>query len=203
MLRRLLAVAIMVGLGACAGLGGCAPARSAFAFLTPRHSSRPPAPRLADGLWAILGPGCAKPNAANIHAWPACASPVWIRGDKALVILDGKVAAGNVLNVSYAASLRFSAGDPLIAQVGTQKDGYVFLALTDLSRDGQGRLVGAVGGAVACPGPAGRADLSAKLSRSGCATADPAMVRKAAAQTLRDHAALSQAAWIAPGAPEL
>ena len=35
----------------------------------------------------MLDPGCAKPNAADIHAWPHCASPFWISGDKATVLL--------------------------------------------------------------------------------------------------------------------
>jgi hypothetical protein len=38
-------------------------------------------------------------------------------------------------------------------------------------------------------------------SDSGCAQASPEKLRKAAAETLRGRAELTQAAWIAPGAP--
>jgi hypothetical protein len=92
-------------------------------------------PKPAEGLWAILDPGCAKPSAADIHAWPHCASPFWISGDKATVLLAANSGKRTIHDVSYAADVSLTAGEPLIAQVGTQKDGYLFLALTNLAED--------------------------------------------------------------------
>jgi hypothetical protein len=107
-------------------------------------------------------------------------------------VLDGK---------SYLADYSLAAGEPLIAQVGTQKDGYLFLALTDLTRDASGQLVGAVGAAVACPKDTG-GGVALKPSDNGCDAARLDLVRQAAEATLHDPAALTKVTWIAPGAPE-
>jgi hypothetical protein len=150
----------------------------------------------------MLDPGCAKPRGADIRTWPHCASPFWISGDKALVITANAAGKTSTRDASYAADFRFTPGTPLIAQVGTQKDGYVFLALTDLARDDQGRLVGAVGAAVACPKPTDTG-VAVKPNSNGCDQASPEVVRKAAAATLQDHTALAKVAWIASGAPSV
>jgi hypothetical protein len=160
-----------------------------------------PPPRLAEGLWAILDPGCPKPNAANINAWPKCASPFWISRGKALVVRSASGRTKSLLDASYAADYRLDGGDPVIAQVGTEKDGYLFLALTNLAKDNQGRLVGATGAAVACPKLTPAGGLSAKPNMNGCESVSAEAVRKAAVLTLQDRTALTEVAWIAPGAP--
>lgn len=196
MLRRILIVAIWIGLSACA-------ARHAhLAQLPAPAAAQPkPPPMLAQGLWAILDPGCPKPVAANIHKWPACASPFWISRGKATVICSAaaRSPAGHA-DFSFAADYQLAGGDPLIAQVGDEKDGYLFLALTELSTDDQGRLIGAMGAAIACPKPTQGA-LVIKPILNGCDSQSAEVVRQAAAVALQDHAALNQVAWIAPGAP--
>ncbi len=194
------------------GLGACAHIPRPLAFLFHHHHHGAPAPALASvsapapppapaqGLWAILDPGCPKPNLANIHAWPKCASPFWISGGKAMVIHIDQAGARYLRDASYIADFHLSAGNPVIAQVGTEKDGYLFLALTDLAKDDQGRLIGAVGAAVACPKTEG-GGLSAKPSLNGCASEPLETVRQAAMETLQDRAGLTEVAWIAPGAP--
>ena len=193
---RIVVAALLTLLCACAGprvkLASIAPA--------PAPPVAAPPPKPAEGLWAMLDPGCAKPNAADFRIWPHCASPFWINGQKAMVITSAAVGQHDVGGKSFAADYSFSPGEPLIAQVGTQKDGYLFLALTDLSRDDRGRLVGAVGAAVACPKPTG-AQLALKPSDNGCDAARLDEVRKAAMATLQDRGALTKVAWIAPGAP--
>ena len=203
-MRRFLVVVIAVGLSACASM------REPLAFLHPHHHPAPtvamapppptPPPPPADGLWAILDPGCPKPNAANVKDWPKCASPFWISRGKALVVRSASGRTKALLDASYAADYRLDGGDPVIAQVGTEKDGYLFLALTNLSEDDQGRLIGAIGAAVACPKPTG-GGLSIKPNLTGCDTETLDTVRKAAAETLQDRNALTEVAWIAPGAP--
>jgi hypothetical protein len=196
--RRILIVSLLIALGAC----GMLHRHHRLAKVEPQVVPPPaPPPRLAQGLWAILDPGCPKPNASNIRLWPSCASPFWINHDKATVIRTeaAKGALGHA-DASFAADLSIAAGEPLIAQVGTQKDGYLFLALTDLSEDDQGQLIGATGAAVACPKPNGGA-LALKPSLNGCDGESLEVVRQAAAQTLQDRAALTEVAWIAPGAP--
>ena len=204
MTRRILIIALTIGLSACAGM------RSRVAlFFSPHHpapaavatatSAPVPPPTPAQGLWAILDPGCPKPNETDIHAWPKCASPFWISRGKALVVhtMPNRHAT---TDSSFAADYSLAPGNPVIAQVGTEKDGYVFLALTDLSKDDQGRLIGATGAAVACPTPAA-GDISLKPSLNGCDTRSLEDVRRAAVLTLQDRAALTAVAWIAPGAP--
>jgi hypothetical protein len=196
---RFLVVALLATLCACAG------PRAVKVALAPPPTPAPAAPaappRPAEGLWAILDPGCAKPSGADLRIWPHCASPFWINGQKAMVIVAAGVRRGVLDGKSYLADFRFAPGDPLIVQVGAQKDGYLFLALTDLTRDASGRLVGAAGAAVACPRATG-GELALKPSDNGCDAARPDEVRKAAAAALHDHADLTKVAWIAPGAPE-
>lgn len=199
MLRKTLVIA-----GLCA-LGGCAALDARLGWVA-RPAKAPPAvatvaPSPAQGLWAILDPGCPKPSAPDIRAWPSCASPFWISGGKALVIHAAPHGRRQFDEASYAADFSLAAGDPVIAQVGTAKDGYVFLALTDLAEDDNGRLIGASGAAVACPGAAA-GPLALRPSANGCVEADPQTVRQAAELALKDRAALSEVAWIAPGAPE-
>lgn len=198
-MRRILVVAIAVGLTGCAAWHSQFAARNHPA---PQIAAPPPAPppKPAEGLWAILDPGCAKPVAVDVHAWPACASPFWISGDKATVLVAGAPGKHAPRDVSYAADVSISSGDPVIAQVGTEKDGYLFLALTDLSQDDRGRLVAAEGAAIACPKPRG-GGLSIKPSLGGCDLDSVETVRAAAAATLADAGPLQKVAWIAPGNP--
>ena len=198
----------MLSIGLCA----CGAVRSKLALFGPHHHhaptataeaviAPPPAPTPAEGLWAILDPGCPKPAAPNIRAWPKCASPFWISRGKALVVRSAlQHPRGPATDASFAADYSLAAGDPVIAQVGTEKDGYMFLALTQLAEDGQGRMIGAIGAAVACPKPSSGA-LSTRPNLNGCETESLETVRKAAAETLQDHSVLTQVAWIAPGAP--
>lgn len=197
--RRLFVIALLMGLAACAG---------PFARLAGNHHRAAPSPAVAeasaptpaDGLWAALDPGCAKPAAANIHQWPHCASPFWISHGKATVLMSGDPDKRAVRDVSYAADYSFTPGDPLIAQVGTPKDGYVWLALTDLDRDSQGRIVGATGAAVPCAPPAD-GQIVLKPRMNGCDGVGLEALRKAAAASLQDRAALTKITWIASGAP--
>ena len=193
MVRRILVISMALALGACTTLGIKPPG----SWHAAAHA--PPSP--AEGLWAILDPGCERPHAGNIHAWPACASPFWIQGGKAVVLTASLThSRRQPHDTPYAADYSVTAGEPLIVQVGTQKDGYVYLALTNLSTDSQGRLVGAIGAAVACPRPEGGA-LTITPSGNGCDLQSLEALRKAALVALRDHSALAEAAWIGPGAP--
>jgi hypothetical protein len=195
---RILVVVLLTMLCACAG---------SHAVKVATASAPPPAPapvappKPAEGLWAILDPGCAKPSGADFRVWPHCASPFWINGHKAMVIEAAGVRRGALDGKSYIADYSFTPGDPLIVQVGAEKDGYLFLALTDLTRDASGQLVGAVGAAVACPKDTG-GGLALKPSDNGCDAARLDEVRQAGEAALHDRAALTKVAWIAPGAPE-
>ncbi len=200
MLRRVLAVAILVGLAACGVMHMPLQFHSRVARVEPQRLEVFTVPKLAQGLWAVLDPGCPKPSAPNVRQWPACASPVWINRDKAVVIRSDAKGPSARTDASFAADLNITPGDPLIAQVGTQKDGYLFLVLTHLAKDDQGRLIGAVGAAVACPKPT-QGGMLLKPSLNGCDTESLDDVRKAAMATLQDRAALTEVAWIAPGAP--
>jgi hypothetical protein len=195
--RRILIVTMLVSLAAC----GVFHTRVAKVTPPPVPVAPPaPPPKLAQGLWAILDPGCPKPAAANIHQWPACASPVWISHDKATVINSTPRGQHGAGDVSFAADVSIAPGLPVIAQVGTQKDGYLFLALTDLTTDDQGLVIAATGAAVAC-GKAPHGALAITPSRNGCDGESLDVVREAATEALADRAGLTEAAWIAPGAP--
>ncbi|HWA61835.1 MAG TPA: hypothetical protein VG939_10690 [Caulobacteraceae bacterium] len=159
-----------------------------------------PAPNPAEGLWAILDPGCPKPSATNFQAWPKCASPFWISHGTAMIVRSRGDRARTMTTESYRAQYTLAAGDPVIAQVGSAKDGYMFLALTELAKDDQGRMIGAAGAAFACPGPR-LGVIALRPTDNGCDTAPPDTLRAAAVETLQDHASLSRVAWIAPGAP--
>ncbi|HWF75619.1 MAG TPA: hypothetical protein VN694_00455 [Caulobacteraceae bacterium] len=199
-MRRILVIGLLLGVAACAGPFGRLAANRRHNPLPPVVAPPAPPPEPAQGLWAALDPGCAKPSAANIHLWPHCASPFWISNGKATVLVSGAASKRTVLDVSYAADYSLTPGTPLIAQVGTPKDGYVWLALTDLDRDDQGRLVGASGAAVPCAPPEG-GELVAKPRMNGCDGVGLEELRKAAVATLQDHASLTKITWIAPGAP--
>ena len=195
MLRRILIVAIAIGLSACAHR------HSHLAQITPTAPASPkPPPTLAQGLWAILDPGCPKPIATNIRKWPTCASPFWISRGRAMVIRTAARGVAGHADSSFAAEYHLAGGDPVIAQVGTQKDGYLFLALTQLSTDDQGQLIGAMGAAIACPKPE-QGVLLIKPNLNGCESQSPEAVRRAAAVALQDQTSLNEVAWIAPGAP--
>lgn len=196
-MRGIFIIAVLLGLAACAGPFHRLAAGHHAAVPIPLAA---PAPKPAEGLWAALDPGCAKPTAANIHLWPHCASPFWIGRGTATVLVSGAVDKRAVRDVSYRADYSLTPGDPLIAQVGTPKDGYIWLALTDLDRDDQGRLVGATGAAVPCAPPAG-GEIVLKPRMNGCDGVGPDALRKAAVATLQDRGALTKITWIAPGAP--
>jgi hypothetical protein len=156
---------------------------------------------LAEGLWAMLDPGCQSPDRVDTRAWPRCASPFWISHQAALIVRtrpgpDDDHAPAS----SYRADLHLIPGDPLIIKVGTPGDGYVYLALARLVRDDHGRLSGAVGAAFACrtgaPGP-----ISLKPNAGGCELVAPEDLRRAARQSLRDESGLTRVAWVAQGVP--
>jgi hypothetical protein len=186
-----------MGIAAACALAACASLPGRPLAPSPALAAAAGAPRPAEGLWAILDPGCAKPSLADPRKWPRCASPFWISRNSALVVRS-KPATGPA---SYRADFRLAAGDPMIAQVGNHKDGYLFLALTKLDRDGQGRLVAATGAAIAC-NRTGVEYLFAEPNQGGCERQTPAFVHQAAQETLKDPAALTRVAWIAGGAPE-
>jgi hypothetical protein len=195
-----LVVGLLLGLAACAGPFARLSGNQHHQAPQPVVALPTPPPQPAEGLWAALDPGCAKPTAANIHLWPHCASPFWISNGKATMLVSGAATKRAVRDVSYAADYSFTPGTPLIAQVGTPKDGYVWLALTDLDRDGEGRLVGASGAAVPCAPPQG-GELVARPRMNGCDGVGLEALHRAATATLQDHAALTKITWIAPGAP--
>ncbi len=194
-----------LGLAGCADLGQHAAAITAAGAPTPAEpvpaskiAAAPPKP--AEGLWAILDPGCGKPSLADTRKWPRCASPFWINHNSAVVVRSAPTPGAAGAQSSYRAGYQLAAGDPLIAQIGNRKDGYLFLALTNLDRDSQGLLVAATGAAFVCTSGAGPS-VSAEPNRNGCAGQSPDVVRRAAEQTLKDPTALSRVAWIAAGAP--
>ena len=185
---------IVAGAALAASLAGCVGPGAGRGG--PRLAAAAP-PRPAEGLWAILDPGCRKPHQTDTRTWPLCASPFWISRDSAVVVKSKPTAELAGAQASYRASYRLAAGVPLIAQVGNAKDGYLFLALTQLDRDPDGRLVAATGAAFACR-PDGA---TAAPTRGGCEGQSQQVLRRAAARTLEDPSSLTRVAWIAPGAP--
>jgi hypothetical protein len=200
-MRLFLIIALAASLSAC-GLFRSKPQTTSATPAPTEQTAEAPKP--ADGLWAILDRGCPKPSAADVQAWPSCASPVWITHGKAVVVHSNIGRARGLTDVTFTADYSLAPGDPVIAQVGTEKDGYVFVALTDLAMDANGRLIGASGAAVACPkaGAAGGGGLSLKPSLNGCDAQSMETVRQAALEALQDRADLSTVSWIAAGAPE-
>jgi hypothetical protein len=200
--RRFLILALMVGLAGCGSIRARLmswihhPATTALAARAPT----PLAPKPADGLWAILDPGCPKPTLTNFDRWPKCASPFWINRNSAVVVSSRAARDGENPDRSYRTDYRLAAGDPVIAQIGDDRAGYLYLALTELARDDQGRLIAAAGVPFACPPPAdGAIDLAP--SSNGCESKSAETIRKLASETLQDHAELTRVTWIAPGAP--
>lgn len=191
MLRRIFVIALACMLSGCAstiaGIGG------------PEYDAARP-PRPAEGLWAILDPGCAKPARIDTHTWPHCASPIWVSHASVLVVGARTDPKGKAPSASYRADLRITPGKPFIVQAGTPRDGYIFLALDKIDRDAAGRLIGATGAAFACRGEA-PGPISLKPNTGGCELASLEDMRKAALETLHDESALSSVVWIAPGAP--
>lgn len=188
-MRRLVIAILATSLAACASPGPRLATGTAIAPGKP-----------AEGLWAILDPGCRKPDRIDIAAWPKCASPFWISGGSAVVVRTRPSPGGAALDHSYRAEIILAGDHPLIAEVGNAMDGHLYLALIDLARDAKGRLVGAAGEAFVC---AGEVDgpINLTLNASGCETMPANGARRAAEATLRSGAALSRVAWIAPGAP--
>ena len=199
MIRRLLILVLTLGLTACAAVGPRL-APLAGAPLPGAPPPRAPMGRPAEGLWAILDPGCPKPGHVNVRAWPKCASPFWISGGAAVVVRTRAGLRGSTPDHSYRAGISLAGADPLIAQVGDGKAGHRSLALIQLARDDKGRLVGAAGAAFACPGQTG-GPISLKANASGCEAVSSDDLRMAARAMLRDQPALTRVAWIAPGAP--
>ena len=162
--------------------------------------SPPSPPRPANGLWAILDPGCSKPDRVDTHVWPRCASPFWINHESAVIVGSRPGPKGSTPSASFRVDLRLSTVDPLIAQVGTPRDGYIFVALDKLDRDTDGLVVGAVGAAFAChAAPTG--PISLKPITGGCELASEEEIHRAAIETLQDETGLSRIAWVAAGAP--
>ena len=200
--RRFVILALM------ATLAGCTSVRTRLvswfhaptAAQSAQRAATTLAPKPADGLWAILDPGCPKPSAADLGRWPRCASPFWINRGTAVVVRSRAAPDGAAQRSSYRTDYRLAAGDPVIAQIGDDRAGYLFLALTELGRNAQGRLIAAAGLPFACPKP-GDGAIKLAPNVNGCETQSPATIRKLAFDTLRDHAELSRVAWIAPGAP--
>ena len=196
LLRRFLITAMAIGLCGCMTHH----AKVAYVAPPPLVAAPAPPPALAQGLWAVLDPGCPKPVAADVRQWPACASPFWIGRGKAVIIHSAAWGATGHIDASFTADYSLAGGDPVIAQVGTQKDGFLYLALTQLATDQQGQLVDARGAAISCP-KAAQGSALIKPSLNGCETETPEAVRRAAALALQDHAALDEVAFIAPGNP--
>ncbi|MFO1013443.1 MAG: hypothetical protein U1E50_06730 [Caulobacteraceae bacterium] len=190
MIRRFLILLIATSLSACALLPGRAP----------QVARAPEAPHPADGLWAILDPGCAKPATANFANWPACASPFWINQQTAVVVRSASGLRGGQGQSSYRAGLQVTAGEPVVVQVGSQLDGYVFVALTDISRDASGRVVAASGAPMICETSL-IARITFRANATGCENRSSDEIGRAAAEAISDRESLTQVAWVAAGAP--
>ena len=158
------------------------------------------APRPAEGLWAIMDPGCDKPTGANFQAWPGCASPFWINENTAVVVHSPISPQGHVAPASVRAGILVTAGEPVVVQVGSQQSGYLFVAVTDLTRDSHGFVVAAAGAPVSCM-TRYVSRITFRPNMTGCEDRSTDEVRHAAAQALQERDSLTHIAWIAPGAP--
>ena len=169
---------LVVGLLAAAALAGCATERA-----RPVRASLPdPPPVPANGLWAVMEPGCHAPLGADRRAWPACAYPVWLRGGAAVVIQTLTSSRER----SYETRFQLVSGDPLIAKVGIAIGASLFVALADITRDGDGRLIGAAGVPIACL--EGATSFRVGPMDGGCDAVSPDALRDAARQSLGETA---------------
>ena len=186
------------------GLASCGMVRSFLHFRVAERAAPvrvvQEAPRPAEGLWAIMDPGCDKPAGANFGAWPSCASPFWINENSAVVVHSPQSPRGRSTPVSVRAGIQVTAGEPVVVQIGSQTSGYLFVAVTDLTRDSHGLVVAAAGAPVSCVTHY-MARITFSPNMTGCEERTPEEVRHAAAQALQVHDSLTRIAWIAPGAP--
>lgn len=182
------------------GLASCGTIRNFFHLRFAQRERAIETPRPADGLWAIMDPGCQRPAGANFQAWPACASPFWINANTAVVVHSPQGRSVRVGDTSYRAGITVTAGEPVVVQVGSQEGGFLYVAVTDMTRDSQGLVVAAAGAPVSCvTGYMTR--ISFRPNMTGCEDRPTDEVRRAAAQALSEHEGLTHIAWIAPGAP--
>lgn len=186
------------------GLASCGMVRSFLHFRVASHEAPRQVvietPRPADGLWAILDPGCDKPASVNFSAWPSCASPFWINENTAVVVHSPQSPRGRSAPVSVRAGIQVTAGEPVVVQIGSQTSGYLFVAVTDLTRNSRGLVVAAAGAPVSCVTHY-MARITFRPNMTGCEERTPDEVRHAAAQALQERDGLTRVAWIAPGAP--
>jgi hypothetical protein len=197
LIRRLILIAL------CVGLSSCAFVREHFGFARQSRAAVAPAAaqaHAADGLWAVMDPGCEQPTGANFVSWPSCASPFWINQDTAVVVHNPQTRGRIQPSTSFRTGLTVTQGEPLIVQIGSRNDGYLFVALTDLARDPSGRVVGAAGAPVVCPSSI-LARITFRPNATGCESRTPDELREAAMTALSDRTELSRVAWIASGVP--
>jgi hypothetical protein len=106
-MRALLLLPLLLGMAAC---------QQSLQSKEPLLTGSGPAP--AEGLWALLAPGCAAPTSAEVQNWAACASPAWVKGSTFTIIVQGPVRS----------EFAVAAGDPALAQVRSD-DGYTYYAV--------------------------------------------------------------------------
>lgn len=175
---------LVLGLTAMA-LSGCAVVSDAPLFGEDQASPRP----LADGLWALSGPGCeVRPDPAG--ALPDCAIPVTIdhgtmRWDTAATLvrtLGGGARALSALPMPKTSAIRLVDGDPDILEVLNGETNHLpppppgappraplkpsYLALKVLHADAGGRVDRAVMWPVLCPPDPGHPGF--EISGAGC-----------------------------------
>lgn len=172
-------------------------------FFHLRMTARDPvieAPRPAEGLWALMDPGCRRPAGADFQAWPNCASPFWINENTAVVVHSPQVRRGRSTESSFRAGIQVTAGEPVVVQVGSQESGFLFVAVTDLTRNSRGLVVAAAGAPVSCVEDY-MTRVTFRPNATGCDNRSPEDVRRAATRALAGNDSLTHIAWIAPGAP--
>jgi hypothetical protein len=91
----------LIGLVCLGGLAACEPTVTSQ---QPLVSAGPESVR--PGLWAMLEDGCARPGAAAVQTWPACATPFWVGGGQVTYLLPSPIRTTYVL----------SGGRPMIVQ---------------------------------------------------------------------------------------
>ena len=139
LLRRVLIAVLAIGLASCGMV------RSFLHLRGPAQAVVLETPRPAEGLWAIMDPGCGRPAGVNFQTWPTCASPFWINENTAVVVHSPQSRSGRQSPASVRAGILVTAGEPVVVQVGSQQSGYLFVAVTDLTRDSRGMVVAAAG----------------------------------------------------------